>query len=344
MPYKSEAQRRYLHAEHPEIAAQWDREEKRDRGKHAASQAAIWGAPAAVGGGVLAGKRGALAAGLSASLSGGVSALARRQKLPERVTQGKAVTMDGVEKSSNYPMIDRSERPAWEQKRRRLTAEEVAYGGAAAAAGLTGTGLASSKWMPDSAAKKVSRALNSGAIAPSEAKSAAALAGKSVKEFRPGDKFSSVRLWARSNPRKSTAAVVGLKTGAIGAALAARYRRDEQQGIGHTLGEGKANERNENTLMGKSYRFGGSNIREFEHLPENVHEYTLDRSWARNPVSPLDMYAASAQVSRFVGRGSHGSRKAPKYKFGPEERTYRLNSARMMLFSPLGQGTIRGSF
>ena len=28
MPYKSERQRKYLHAKHPEIAARWDREAK----------------------------------------------------------------------------------------------------------------------------------------------------------------------------------------------------------------------------------------------------------------------------------------------------------------------------
>ena len=29
MPYKSEAQRKYMHVEHPEIAARWDAEMKR---------------------------------------------------------------------------------------------------------------------------------------------------------------------------------------------------------------------------------------------------------------------------------------------------------------------------
>lgn len=29
MPYKSEKQRRFMHAEHPEIAKRWDEEEKK---------------------------------------------------------------------------------------------------------------------------------------------------------------------------------------------------------------------------------------------------------------------------------------------------------------------------
>lgn len=30
MPYQSDKQRRYMHAKHPEIAARWDEEEKKD--------------------------------------------------------------------------------------------------------------------------------------------------------------------------------------------------------------------------------------------------------------------------------------------------------------------------
>lgn len=33
MPYKSEKQRRYMHAKHPVIAARWDRETKRKQAK-----------------------------------------------------------------------------------------------------------------------------------------------------------------------------------------------------------------------------------------------------------------------------------------------------------------------
>lgn len=33
MPYKSEKQRKYLHAKEPEVAAKWDREEKARKAK-----------------------------------------------------------------------------------------------------------------------------------------------------------------------------------------------------------------------------------------------------------------------------------------------------------------------
>jgi hypothetical protein len=33
MPYKSAAQRRFMHARHPDIAARWDAEERKTKGK-----------------------------------------------------------------------------------------------------------------------------------------------------------------------------------------------------------------------------------------------------------------------------------------------------------------------
>jgi len=33
MPFKSEKQRRFLHAKHPEIAERWEREAKRKKGR-----------------------------------------------------------------------------------------------------------------------------------------------------------------------------------------------------------------------------------------------------------------------------------------------------------------------
>lgn len=32
MPYKSDKQRRFMHAKHPEIAKRWDKEERKARG------------------------------------------------------------------------------------------------------------------------------------------------------------------------------------------------------------------------------------------------------------------------------------------------------------------------
>jgi hypothetical protein len=34
MPYVSSAQRGYLHAQHPDIAARWDAEERKEGGEH----------------------------------------------------------------------------------------------------------------------------------------------------------------------------------------------------------------------------------------------------------------------------------------------------------------------
>lgn len=33
MPYKSDRQRRYLHAKHPQIAKRWDEEERKSKAK-----------------------------------------------------------------------------------------------------------------------------------------------------------------------------------------------------------------------------------------------------------------------------------------------------------------------
>ena len=44
MPYKSEKQRRFLHAKHPEIAARWDREYGGTvKGKHSGKRKALLG-------------------------------------------------------------------------------------------------------------------------------------------------------------------------------------------------------------------------------------------------------------------------------------------------------------
>ena len=54
MPYKSDAQRRYMHAQHPEIAAKWDAEIRRKK-KSAAVSKKDTGWLKAIGAGTVAG-------------------------------------------------------------------------------------------------------------------------------------------------------------------------------------------------------------------------------------------------------------------------------------------------
>lgn len=110
---------------------------------------------------------------------------------------------------------------------------------------------------------------------------------------------------------------------------------------GLTFRERKAQQKRQSPVMKSEEIVKGTNIREYEHLPEDIRQQVGYGSIGirRNPLSPLDMFAASRTMSEAASR-ARGERISRRKLNRRAHQEMTFAGSRAMLYSPVGRGSV----
>lgn len=81
-----------------------------------------------------------------------------------------------------------------------------------------------------------------------------------------------------------------------------------------------------------------SNVREYPYLPEYMFETQIPET-RRNPINPLQMFASGLIMTG--AQVGHGKRLRGRERRRAAMDQYMYTGGRAMLYSPLGQGSLR---
>lgn len=147
--------------------------------------------------------------------------------------------------------------------------------------------------------------------------------------LKGAEKISGMTPAQRKALGVSTTAAMGLGAAGIGTAVTAssvKRRRRDLRLLRNTGISGPS-------VIDKR----GSNVREWEYLPENVREEIIERSYRRPTVDPMQM-ASAARSMALAQAAAEGRRLSRRDRKRLSDEAERFVGSRAMLYSPFGQG------